>query len=316
MRYGVTMFVTDLSIGVVELARAAEERGFDSLWLPEHTHIPTSRHDPAPVGRAELPEKYKRSLDPLVALGAAAARHDHAAARHRHPAARPARPDRHGQGGRHARPRCRAAGSRSASASAGTRTRSPTTASTTATAGRVAREHVLAMQALWGDDEASLRRRARAASRRRGRGPSPSQADAAGGRASPCWSAAAPGRSCSPTSSSTPTGGCPIGGAGLSPTPCPTCGPRWPRPAATRPRSRSSRSRPIPDHGKLDHYDDLGVTETRVRPAVGAPRRGPADPRPVRGPGGRAAPGLTGDLPHRGPIDLPAAAARGTLSTR
>ena len=71
MRYGVTMFVTDVSIGVVDLACAVEERGLDSLWLPEHTHIPTSRTTPHPSG-VELPEKYKRSLDPLVALGAVA----------------------------------------------------------------------------------------------------------------------------------------------------------------------------------------------------------------------------------------------------
>jgi probable F420-dependent oxidoreductase len=76
MRYGVTIFPTDLSIGVIELARALEERGIDSLWLPEHTHIPTSRKTPWPVdptGRTPIDEKYKRSLDPLVALGAVAA---------------------------------------------------------------------------------------------------------------------------------------------------------------------------------------------------------------------------------------------------
>ncbi len=73
LRYGVTMFPTDRSIGVVDLARALEERGFDSLWLPEHTHIPTSRRTPWPVAPDQpIDEKYKRSLDPLVALGAAA----------------------------------------------------------------------------------------------------------------------------------------------------------------------------------------------------------------------------------------------------
>ena len=75
MRYGVTVFPTDVSIGIVELARALEERGIDSLWLPEHTHIPASRRTPWPVdpsGRTPIDEKYKRSLDPLVALGAAA----------------------------------------------------------------------------------------------------------------------------------------------------------------------------------------------------------------------------------------------------
>jgi probable F420-dependent oxidoreductase len=76
MRFGVTIFPTDRSIGVIELARALEDRGLDSLWLPEHTHIPTSRRTPWPVdptGRTPIDEKYKRSLDPLVALGAVAA---------------------------------------------------------------------------------------------------------------------------------------------------------------------------------------------------------------------------------------------------
>jgi probable F420-dependent oxidoreductase len=72
MRYGVTIFATDTSIGIVDAARAVEERGFESLWLPEHTHIPVSRRTPAPTGDAELPEQYRRCLDPLVALTAAA----------------------------------------------------------------------------------------------------------------------------------------------------------------------------------------------------------------------------------------------------
>lgn len=73
LRYGVTVFPTDVSMGVVDLARAVEERGLHSLWLPEHTHIPTSRRTPWPVDPATpLPEKYLRALDPLVALGACA----------------------------------------------------------------------------------------------------------------------------------------------------------------------------------------------------------------------------------------------------
>ena len=72
MRYGVTIFATDQSIDVVELARAVEERGLDSQWLPEHTHIPVGRRTPYPGG-GELPEEYRRCLDPLVALTAAAA---------------------------------------------------------------------------------------------------------------------------------------------------------------------------------------------------------------------------------------------------
>ena len=68
MRFGVTMFLTDYSIGPAELARAVEERGLESLFLPEHTHIPTSRRTPRPGG-GELPREYSRTLDPFVALG-------------------------------------------------------------------------------------------------------------------------------------------------------------------------------------------------------------------------------------------------------
>lgn len=73
MRFGLTMFATDLSMDLVELAVEAEQRGFDSLWIPEHTHIPTSRRTAPPTGEDELAEEYKRSLDPLVALAFAAA---------------------------------------------------------------------------------------------------------------------------------------------------------------------------------------------------------------------------------------------------
>jgi probable F420-dependent oxidoreductase len=72
MRYGITMFATDVSIDVVELAREAEARGLGSLWLPEHTHIPVSRRTAPPTGDDELRDEYKRCLDPLVALGAVA----------------------------------------------------------------------------------------------------------------------------------------------------------------------------------------------------------------------------------------------------
>jgi probable F420-dependent oxidoreductase len=73
MKLGVTMFATDLSMPIDELARAAEERGFDSLYVPEHTHIPVSRRTPPAAGQDELPEEYKRTLDPLVSLSFAAA---------------------------------------------------------------------------------------------------------------------------------------------------------------------------------------------------------------------------------------------------
>jgi probable F420-dependent oxidoreductase len=73
MRHGITIFATDQTIDIVRLAREVEARGFDSLYLPEHTHIPISRRTPPATGDAELPEEYKRTLDPFVALAAAAA---------------------------------------------------------------------------------------------------------------------------------------------------------------------------------------------------------------------------------------------------
>jgi probable F420-dependent oxidoreductase len=73
MHFGVTMFMTDQTIGPMELAREVEARGLHSLYVPEHTHIPTSRLTPPPTGDAELPEPYKRTLDPFVALAMAAA---------------------------------------------------------------------------------------------------------------------------------------------------------------------------------------------------------------------------------------------------
>ncbi|TDD30712.1 TIGR03619 family F420-dependent LLM class oxidoreductase [Actinomadura sp. KC06] len=73
MRLGITMFATDLTMEPHELAREAEDRGIASLYIPEHTHIPVSRATPPPTGDESLPEEYARTLDPLVALAAAAA---------------------------------------------------------------------------------------------------------------------------------------------------------------------------------------------------------------------------------------------------
>ena len=72
MKIGVTIQATDRAIHPVEFAREAEARGFYSLYLPEHTHIPTSRRTPAPSGAEELEEPYLRSPDPYIALAAAA----------------------------------------------------------------------------------------------------------------------------------------------------------------------------------------------------------------------------------------------------
>ena len=71
MHLGVAFFATDESADVREVARAAEALGFESLWLPEHTHIPVSRATPYPPG-GDLPRDYLRCLDPFVALMAVA----------------------------------------------------------------------------------------------------------------------------------------------------------------------------------------------------------------------------------------------------
>jgi probable F420-dependent oxidoreductase len=72
MDIGITLFATDQSMSPVELAVEAEARGFASLFVPEHTHIPVSRRTPPPTGDAVLAEEYKRCLDPYIALAAAA----------------------------------------------------------------------------------------------------------------------------------------------------------------------------------------------------------------------------------------------------
>jgi probable F420-dependent oxidoreductase len=72
MQFGLSMFVTDETIAPIELGRAAEEAGFDALFIPEHTHIPASRES-AWSGGAELPREYWHTYDPFVALAAIAA---------------------------------------------------------------------------------------------------------------------------------------------------------------------------------------------------------------------------------------------------
>jgi len=72
MELGISMFPTDYSIAPTDLAVAGEERGFDSIWIPEHSHIPVSRMTPFPGG-GDLPKQYYDCMDPFVALAAAAA---------------------------------------------------------------------------------------------------------------------------------------------------------------------------------------------------------------------------------------------------
>lgn len=71
MKFGVAIFPTDYGISMTELAPAAEQLGFESLWVAEHSHIPASRLSSWPGG-AELPKQYWHVLDPFVALTAAA----------------------------------------------------------------------------------------------------------------------------------------------------------------------------------------------------------------------------------------------------
>ena len=72
MRLGISTFPTEDGIDVRTLARALEERGFESLFVPEHTHIPVSRRTPNPGG-GDLPEAFRHTPDPFVVLGAVAA---------------------------------------------------------------------------------------------------------------------------------------------------------------------------------------------------------------------------------------------------
>jgi probable F420-dependent oxidoreductase len=71
VKFGIAIFPTDYAISMMELAPAVEQLGFESLWVAEHSHIPASRLSAWPGG-AELPKHYWHSLDPFVALTAAA----------------------------------------------------------------------------------------------------------------------------------------------------------------------------------------------------------------------------------------------------
>jgi len=72
MRFGLTIFPNDRTMGPDAFAREAEARGYDSIFFPEHTHIPVSRRTTPPMGDP-LPDYYSRTLDPFVALTFAAA---------------------------------------------------------------------------------------------------------------------------------------------------------------------------------------------------------------------------------------------------
>ena len=258
MRYGVTIFATDLSIDVVELARAAEERGLDSLWVPEHTHIPTSRLTPHPSG-AELPEKYKRSLDPLVALAAVASATTTLrlgtgillpAQRDPLVTAKAVASLDHVSGGR-------------AALGVGFGWNEDEMADHGVVyRGRraVAREHVLAMQALWRDDVAEFTGE-HVSFPPAWSWPKPAQRDREGRPSVPVLLGGGAGPKLFAHAAEYADGWMPIGGAGL---------------AAALPALRDALEQAgrdpdhfevvpyatVPDHGKLDHYRDIGVTET------------------------------------------------------
>jgi len=71
LKFGIAVFPTDYAVSMTELGPAAEQRGFESLWVAEHTHIPASRQTPWPGG-SDLPKHYWHTLDPFIALSAAA----------------------------------------------------------------------------------------------------------------------------------------------------------------------------------------------------------------------------------------------------
>jgi probable F420-dependent oxidoreductase len=73
VRTSITIFATDRVVRPDMLAVEAEARGFHALYLPEHTHIPVSRLSPPPTGEADLPDEYRRTIDPFVSLAMAAA---------------------------------------------------------------------------------------------------------------------------------------------------------------------------------------------------------------------------------------------------
>jgi len=258
MRHGITMFATDVSIDVVELARAAEERGFDSLWLPEHTHIPTSRRTPHPSG-GPLPEEYTRTHDPLVALAAASTATTSlrlgtgillAAQRDPIVTAKAIASLDHLSGGR-------------VVLGVGFGWNKDEMRHHGVDYGRrrdVAREHVRAMQALWRDDEASF------AGEHVRFGPSwswpkPRQRGTDGRPAVPVLLGGGAGPTLFRHVAEYADGWMPIGGSGLT-----TALPQLRAVVEEAGRDPGTLEvvpfATIPDHGKLDHYDRLGVTET------------------------------------------------------
>jgi len=256
------MFATDVSIDVVELAREAEARGLQSLWLPEHTHIPVSRRTPPPTGDAELAEEYKRCLDPLVALAAVATATSTlrlgtgillAAQREPIVTAKAVATLDHLSGGR-------------AALGVGfgwNEDELEHHGVTMAERREVAREAILAMQALWADDEAGFDGDHVSFSPSWS-WPKPVQTDADGRRRVPVLHGGAAGPKLFANIAEYGDGWIPIGGAGLT-----DALPRLRDAVAEAGRDPAALEivpfGSIPDSGKLDHFEHIGVTECVFR---------------------------------------------------
>jgi probable F420-dependent oxidoreductase len=262
MRYGVTMFATDISIDVVELARAAEDRGLGSLWLPEHTHIPISRRTPPPTGDRELAEEYRRALDPLVALAAAATATSQlrlgtgimlAAQRDPIVTAKAVASLDHLSGGR-------------VWLGVGFGWNQDEMAHHGVRYGerrQVTQEHVQAMQALWAEDEASFEG-AHVGFSASWSWPKPVQRDGSGQPAVPVLLGGGAGPTLFAHIAQYATGWIPIGGAGLT-----QAIPELREAFAAAGRDPATLDvipfGSLPDHGKLDHFAEIGVTECVFR---------------------------------------------------
>ena len=98
MHLGVMIFATDFSIRMDELAVEVEDRGFESLFVPEHTHIPTNRESPWPGGN-DLPREYWHAYDPFVSLSFARGEDQEPQNRDRYLSASSTRHDHYGQAG-------------------------------------------------------------------------------------------------------------------------------------------------------------------------------------------------------------------------
>jgi probable F420-dependent oxidoreductase len=257
MRYGITMFATDRSMGIVELAREAEARGFDSLWVPEHTHIPASRESPWPGG-GDLPEEYWRCLDPMVAMTAAAMATENLrvgtgimlAAQHEPLAAAKAVATLdHISGGRV-----------SLGIGYGWNREEMAHHGVAYSERRdVVREHVLAMQTLWREDEGEFHGSYVDFSPSRS-WPKPVQRDGDGRPAVPVYVGGAAGPKIFSQVAEYADGWIPIGGAGMS-TAVPQLRGVWEVAGRDPQALEVVPFGAFPDAGKLAHYGNLGVTE-------------------------------------------------------